>query len=160
MLQRTLAPTSSRLTPPSGTPIRPSPRKRCVRPRSSDLQVRHCRVWLLLAARVLCVADVWHATWMLLHVLVCAGVFVREDVGGSNLSRVDGSIVFEALASGCTSTTAYLTIHNMCAWMIDQFANDEQRHQWLPDLVSMEVRPHDSMHAAAIAIVLGCLVVC
>lgn len=102
-----------------------------------------------------CVADLWHATWMLLHVLVCAGVFVREDVGGSNLSRVDGSIVFEALASGCTSTTAYLTIHNMCAWMIDQFANDEQRHQWLPDLVSMEVRPHDCMHAAAIAVVVG-----
>lgn len=69
----------------------------------------------------------------------CAGVFVKEDVGGSNLSRLDGSIVFEALASGCTSTTAYLTIHNMCCWMVDTFGNDEQRKRWLPDLVSMEV---------------------
>lgn len=41
------------------------------------------------------------------------GVYVKEDVGGSALSRVDGSVIFEALATGCTGTTAYLTIHNM-----------------------------------------------
>jgi isobutyryl-CoA dehydrogenase len=69
-----------------------------------------------------------------------AGLFVKEDVGGSNLGRLDGSIIIEALAAGCTSTTAYLTIHNMCAWMIDTFGNEEQRNRFLPKLVSMEVR--------------------
>lgn len=67
-----------------------------------------------------------------------AGMFVKEDVGGSNLSRLDGSIIFEALASGCTSTTAYLTIHNMCCWMVDTFGSEEQRHKWLPDMISMD----------------------
>ena len=71
---------------------------------------------------------------------MAAGVFVKEDVGGSNLSRLDGSIIFEALASGCTSTTAYLTIHNMCCWMVDTFGSDEQRHKWLPSMVAMDVR--------------------
>ena len=70
---------------------------------------------------------------------VTPGAFVREDVGGSNLSRLAGTVIFEALASGCTSTTAYLTIHNMVAWMIDTFANDEQRQRLLPDLVTMDV---------------------
>ncbi len=68
-----------------------------------------------------------------------AGLFVREDVGGSALGRLDGSLIVEALAAGCTSTAAYLTIHNMCAWMIDTFGNDEQRHRFLPKLVTMEV---------------------
>lgn len=66
------------------------------------------------------------------------GVFVREDVGGTGLSRLDGCVIFEALAAGCTSTTAYLTIHNMCCWMIDTFGSDEQRETWLPSMVSME----------------------
>ena len=66
------------------------------------------------------------------------GLYVKEDVGGTGLSRHDGSLIVEALAGGCTSTTAYLTIHNMCTWMIDTFGNDEQRHQWLPSLLSME----------------------
>lgn len=56
------------------------------------------------------------------------------------MSRLAGSVIFEALASACTSTTAYLTIHNMCCWMIDQFGSDEQRHRLLPKLLSMEVR--------------------
>lgn len=64
---------------------------------------------------------------------------MKEDVGGSNLSRLDGSIIFEALASGCTSTTAYLTIHNMCCWIVDTFGTEEQRTRWLPQLVTMEV---------------------
>ncbi|GAB5357196.1 hypothetical protein AAMO2058_000353400 [Amorphochlora amoebiformis] len=66
------------------------------------------------------------------------GVYVREDVGGSGLGRKDASVIFEALARGCVSTTAYLTIHNMCAWMIDEFGNQEQRERWLPSLVSMD----------------------
>jgi isobutyryl-CoA dehydrogenase len=67
-----------------------------------------------------------------------AGVYVRDDVGGSGLSRLDAAIIFEALATGCVSTTAYLTIHNMCAWMIDTFGNESQRKKYLPNLVTMQ----------------------
>src|SRR6516162_6113397 len=50
------------------------------------------------------------------------GIYVRDDVGGSALSRLDATIIFEELAQGCTSTAAYISIHNMAAWMIDAFA--------------------------------------
>ncbi|KAJ1340169.1 hypothetical protein BSLG_005162 [Batrachochytrium salamandrivorans] len=50
----------------------------------------------------------------------------------------DATIIFEALATGCVSTTAYLSIHNMCAWMIDSFGNNDQREKYLPKLASME----------------------
>lgn len=63
---------------------------------------------------------------------------MREDVGGSNVGRYAGSVIIEALAGGCTSTTAYLTIHNMCAWMVDTFGNEEQRGRLLPSLISMD----------------------
>ncbi|KAF9933972.1 Isobutyryl-CoA dehydrogenase, mitochondrial [Linnemannia zychae] len=66
------------------------------------------------------------------------GLYTREDVGGSGLGRLDTSIVFEALSTGCVSTTAYISIHNMCAWMIDSFGNEEQRQKYLPKLTSME----------------------
>ena len=66
------------------------------------------------------------------------GMFVRGDVGGTELKRLDATFIFEELAKGCTSTTAYISIHNMVAWMIDVFGTDEQRHQFLPKLVSME----------------------
>ncbi|XP_022273779.2 isobutyryl-CoA dehydrogenase, mitochondrial isoform X5 [Canis lupus familiaris] len=66
------------------------------------------------------------------------GVYVRTDVGGSGLSRLDTSVIFEALATGCTSTTAYISIHNMCVWMIDTFGNEEQRHRFCPPLCTME----------------------
>ncbi|XP_048199597.1 isobutyryl-CoA dehydrogenase, mitochondrial [Perognathus longimembris pacificus] len=66
------------------------------------------------------------------------GVYVRTDVGGSGLSRLDTSVIFEALATGCTSTTAYMSIHNMCTWMIDSFGNEEQRHKLCPPLCAME----------------------
>ncbi|XP_012595060.2 isobutyryl-CoA dehydrogenase, mitochondrial isoform X1 [Microcebus murinus] len=66
------------------------------------------------------------------------GVYVRTDVGGSGLSRLDTSVIFEALATGCTSTTAYISIHNMCAWIIDSFGNEEQRHKFCPPLCTME----------------------
>lgn len=66
------------------------------------------------------------------------GVYVSEEGGGSGLSRLDASIIFEALAAGCTSTTAYLSIHNMCAWMVDAFG-DRQRHaSLLHDLVKLD----------------------
>jgi alkylation response protein AidB-like acyl-CoA dehydrogenase len=66
------------------------------------------------------------------------GIYVRDDVGGSSLSRLDGTIIFEELAQGCTSTAAYISIHNMVAWMIDTFGNEQQRLRYLPKLCCME----------------------
>uniref|UniRef100_A0A670JVD9 Isobutyryl-CoA dehydrogenase, mitochondrial n=1 Tax=Podarcis muralis TaxID=64176 RepID=A0A670JVD9_PODMU len=66
------------------------------------------------------------------------GIYVQPDVGGSGLSRLDTSIIFEALSTGCVSTTAYISIHNMCNWMIDTFGTEEQRHKFCPSLCSME----------------------
>ena len=65
------------------------------------------------------------------------GIYVRDDVGGSGLGRLDAAVIFEELASGCTSTAAYISIHNMAAWMIDRFGSQEQRERFLPDLCSM-----------------------
>ena len=67
-----------------------------------------------------------------------AAIYVRADVGGSELSRLDAAIVFEELASGCTSTAAFLSIHNMASWMIDRYGTDEQRKRFLPQLTTME----------------------
>ncbi|KAF9166579.1 Isobutyryl-CoA dehydrogenase, mitochondrial [Actinomortierella ambigua] len=67
------------------------------------------------------------------------GLYTREDVGGSGLGRLETSIVFEALSTGDVSTTAYLTLHNMCAWMIDTFGSEGQRQKYLPKLTSMEL---------------------
>jgi len=66
------------------------------------------------------------------------GIYVKEDVGGSALTRLDSAIIFEELAQGCTSTAAYISIHNMAAWMIDSFGNEEQRTRLLPKLCTME----------------------
>ncbi|XP_026534416.1 isobutyryl-CoA dehydrogenase, mitochondrial [Notechis scutatus] len=66
------------------------------------------------------------------------GIYVKPEVGGSGLSRLDTSVIFEALSTGCVSTTAYISIHNMCAWMIDTFGNEEQRLKFCPSLCSME----------------------
>ena len=68
-----------------------------------------------------------------------AGIYVREDVGGSNLGRVDAAVIFEELSAGCTSTAAFLSIHNMASWMIDTFGNDAQREKWLPRLATMDL---------------------
>ncbi len=62
------------------------------------------------------------------------GLYINEDVGGLGLSRLDASIIFEELAVGCPSTTAYLTIHNMVTWMIDRFGSDQLRHRFCPEL--------------------------
>jgi alkylation response protein AidB-like acyl-CoA dehydrogenase len=67
-----------------------------------------------------------------------AAIYVRDDVGGAGLTRLDATLIFEELAQGCTSTAAYLSIHNMVAWMIDTFGSDAQRHRFLPALVGME----------------------
>jgi alkylation response protein AidB-like acyl-CoA dehydrogenase len=66
------------------------------------------------------------------------GLYVREEVGGSGLTRLDATLVFEELARGCISTAAFLSIHNMCAWMIDAFGDDALRQRLLPKLASME----------------------
>ncbi len=68
-----------------------------------------------------------------------AGIYVRDDVGGSGLSRLDATLIFEALATGCPATSAYLSIHNMVAWMIDRFGAPEQRSYWLPKLCAMDL---------------------
>ena len=65
-------------------------------------------------------------------------IYVREDVGGSALSRFDAALIFESLATGCPAISAFISIHNMCAWMIDSFGSEAQRHKFLPRLVSME----------------------
>ncbi|MFZ4601758.1 MAG: acyl-CoA dehydrogenase family protein [Caulobacterales bacterium] len=67
-----------------------------------------------------------------------AGIYVREDVGGSGLSRLDAAVIFEELARGCITTAAFISIHNMAAWMIDTFGDPEQRQRFVPKLTSME----------------------
>jgi len=67
-------------------------------------------------------------------------VYAKEDYGGSGLSRLEASVIFEALATGCVSTTAYLSIHNMVTWMIDEFGSEELREKYVPALASMEVK--------------------
>jgi alkylation response protein AidB-like acyl-CoA dehydrogenase len=66
------------------------------------------------------------------------GIYVKEDVGGSALSRLDAALIFEELAQGCTSTAAYISIHNMAAWMIDGFGAEAVRKKFLPRLCTME----------------------
>ncbi|MFI1615515.1 acyl-CoA dehydrogenase family protein [Streptomyces lydicus] len=66
------------------------------------------------------------------------GVNVREESGGSGLTRMDSALVFEALATGCPTISAYISIHNMVAWMIDTYGSAAQRDRWLPLLCSME----------------------
>ncbi|QKJ20697.1 acyl-CoA dehydrogenase family protein [Microbacterium hominis] len=66
------------------------------------------------------------------------GVYVREDVGGTGLGRAEAVQIFEELAQGDPAIAAFITIHNMVAWMIDTYGADEQRREWLPRLTSME----------------------
>ena len=66
------------------------------------------------------------------------GIYVKDDVGGTALSRLDAALIFEELAAGCPSTAAYISIHNMAAWMIDAFGDGTQRQRWLPKLTRMD----------------------
>ncbi|RBQ16924.1 acyl-CoA dehydrogenase [Spongiactinospora rosea] len=65
------------------------------------------------------------------------GVYVAEEYGGSALSRRDGVLIYETLATGCPSIAGYVSIHNMVAWMIDHYGDEAQRSRWLPGLCSM-----------------------
>jgi alkylation response protein AidB-like acyl-CoA dehydrogenase len=67
-----------------------------------------------------------------------AGIYVGDEFGGSGLGRIDATIIFEELAAACVSTAAYLSIHNMAAWMIDGFGTREQRARFLPKLMTMQ----------------------
>ncbi len=68
-----------------------------------------------------------------------AGIYVREEHGGSALGRLDAALIFEALSTGCPAIAAYISIHNMVTWMVDRFADDAQRAAWVPRLCSMEL---------------------
>ena len=67
-----------------------------------------------------------------------AGIYVGEDVGGASLRRLDAALIFEELAAGCVSTAAYISIHNMAAWMIDRFGSAEVKQKYLPAMITME----------------------
>jgi hypothetical protein len=85
------------------------------------------------------------------------GIYIRDDVGGSAMTRFDAALIFEALAEGCPAVSAFISIHNMAAWMIDSYGNEAQRQQWLPKLCSMELiasycltEPNSGSDAAAL----------
>jgi alkylation response protein AidB-like acyl-CoA dehydrogenase len=87
-----------------------------------------------------------------------AGIYVDDEFGGSGLRRLDATIIFEELAAACVSTAAYLSIHNMAAWMIDRFGAREQRARFLPKLMTMAhfasyclTEPGSGSDAAALA---------
>jgi alkylation response protein AidB-like acyl-CoA dehydrogenase len=65
-------------------------------------------------------------------------LYVDTNLGGMGLGRLDASIVFEQLAQGCTSTTAFMTIHNMAIWMVSKFGSEELKREWFPQLSSGE----------------------
>ena len=67
------------------------------------------------------------------------GIYIRDDVGGSGLTRMDAALIFEALSQGCPVIASYLSIHNMCAWVIDAYGSETQRQKWLPQLTPMEL---------------------
>ncbi|MBP2161533.1 MULTISPECIES: isobutyryl-CoA dehydrogenase [Asticcacaulis] len=87
-----------------------------------------------------------------------ASIYTREDHGGSGLTRLDAVLIFEQLSRGCIATAAFLSIHNMCTWMIDSFGSEDQRAHWLPQLVGMDAiasycltEPGSGSDAAALA---------
>lgn len=85
-------------------------------------------------------------------------IYVPEEHGGSGLKRLDGAIIFEALSYGCPTIAAYISIHNMVAWMVSKYASDDQRARWMEKLNTMEwlssyclTEPHCGSDAAALS---------
>ncbi len=76
--------------------------------------------------------------WPKVAELGLGGIYVDDAMGGSGLSRLDATLVFEALAMACPSVGSFLSIHNMCAGMIDKFGSQEMRAAWLPKLCAMD----------------------
>lgn len=68
-----------------------------------------------------------------------AAICVRDDVGGTNLSRFDAALIFEELATACASTAAYLSIHNMVTSLIDRYGSELLRKKWIPQLATMDI---------------------
>lgn len=66
------------------------------------------------------------------------GIYVSEEFGGSGLTRMDATLIFEALSQSCPAVAAFISIHNMCAWMIDSFGSHELKSIWLPRLCTFE----------------------
>ncbi|WP_170606782.1 acyl-CoA dehydrogenase family protein [Ruegeria arenilitoris] len=75
--------------------------------------------------------------WPQIGELGFGGLYVSEQAGGSGLTRLDATLVFEALSMACPSVAAFLSIHNMCAKMLDSFANDELKSRIMPDVLSL-----------------------
>lgn len=75
--------------------------------------------------------------WTEIAQLGFGGLYVAEEYGGSGLSRLDATLVFEALAMADPAVGSFLSIHNMCGGMIDRFGSRETKEKWLPDLCSM-----------------------
>ncbi|WP_300030385.1 acyl-CoA dehydrogenase family protein [uncultured Roseobacter sp.] len=78
------------------------------------------------------------ALWPQVAELGLGGIYVSEKYGGSGLSRLDATLVFEALAMACPSVGSFLSIHNMCGGMIEKFGSDALKDTWLPRLCRME----------------------
>lgn len=76
--------------------------------------------------------------WPKVAELGLGGIYVSEDYGGSGLSRLDATLVFEALSMACPAVASFLSIHNMCGGMIEKFGSDASRKKWLPALCRME----------------------
>lgn len=76
--------------------------------------------------------------WPKLAELGFGGLYVSEEYGGSGLSRLDATLVFEALAMSCPAVGSFLSIHNMCGGMIDKFGSEDTKQKWLPDLCTMD----------------------
>ncbi len=75
--------------------------------------------------------------WPRIGELGFGALYVSEDSGGADLSRLDATLVFEALSMACPSVAAFLSIHNMCAKMLDSFASDELKSRVMPDVLSL-----------------------
>ncbi|KQO51064.1 acyl-CoA dehydrogenase family protein [Sphingomonas sp. Leaf257] len=67
-----------------------------------------------------------------------AAIYVSEESGGIALGRLEAALIMEAMAYGCPSTSAFISIHNMASWMIDRFGDADVKGRYLPDLVTME----------------------
>ena len=75
--------------------------------------------------------------WPKVAELGLGGIYVSEDYGGAGLTRLDATLVFEALAMADPAVGSFLSIHNMCGGMIDRFGTPEDKARWLPDLTSL-----------------------
>jgi alkylation response protein AidB-like acyl-CoA dehydrogenase len=76
--------------------------------------------------------------WKAAGELGFGAIYVSEESGGIGLGRLEAALIMEAMAYGCPATSAYISIHNMAAWMIDRFGGVDLKARYLPDLVSME----------------------